>query len=150
MSDASIPPQVMSEYASLVGASKVDIGMTVVAGDFEQSFRIKEEDRLVQRQIDLPQPLTSSVSIGAVDGSSGCAIVQVAVHSKSSVILRFIDSCVSQTTLRYNVHTAPVSASFYLTLTTSPVEQGSCGKQKLHVPSTCYLIRPTWHSSRSP
>ena len=69
----------MSEYASLVGTSRVDMGIYVVAGDFVQSFRIKEEDRLVQRQIDLPQPLTSSVSIDAVDGSSGCAIVQVAV-----------------------------------------------------------------------
>lgn len=67
----------MSAYASLVGAQAIDMEMVVVAGEFEKQFRMKEEDRLVQRRIDLPLPLASSVSLDSVGEGNGCAIVQV-------------------------------------------------------------------------
>ena len=48
--------------------------MLVTAADLERTFRIVQEDRLVQRRIDLPLPLAPSVSIDSVgegDGFSG-------------------------------------------------------------------------------
>jgi hypothetical protein len=51
--------------------------MLVTAADMERTFRIVQEDRLVQRRIDLPLPLAPSVSIDSVGEGGGCAIVQV-------------------------------------------------------------------------
>ena len=49
----------------------------VTAGSFSNFVQIKESDRLVQRRIDLPLPLASTVKIDSVGGGTGCAILQV-------------------------------------------------------------------------
>lgn len=49
----------------------------VTAGEFENYARIREQDRLVQRRIDLPSPLATEVHIDTVGEGSGCAVLQV-------------------------------------------------------------------------
>ncbi len=61
----------------MIGAQPVDMELLVDAGEFEYSIRIREQDRLVQRRIDLPLPLPSQVQIFSVSEGSGCTIVQV-------------------------------------------------------------------------
>lgn len=69
--------QAISAYASLIGTQSVDMELLVTAGEFEHYVRIREQDRLVQRRIDLPLPLNPQVNIDTVGEGNGCVILQV-------------------------------------------------------------------------
>jgi len=80
----NIDLKAIAAYAEVVGTQPIDMKVLVstVAGAFSRSVHIKESDRLVQRRIDLPLPLASTVEIdsAAGEGSSGCAILQVGFY----------------------------------------------------------------------
>lgn len=69
--------QAISAYASLIGIQSVDMEVLVTAGEFQNYIRIREQDRLVQRRIDLPTPLASEIKIAATGEGNGCVILQV-------------------------------------------------------------------------
>lgn len=51
--------------------------LLVTTGEFEHYIRIREQDRLVQRRIDLPLPLHPEVNIDTVGEGNGCVVLQV-------------------------------------------------------------------------
>ena len=67
----------MAAYAESIGTQEIDMEIQIRAGEYEKSFRIKENDRLVQRRVDLPSPLATNVEIDSVGQGKGCAILQV-------------------------------------------------------------------------
>ena len=76
----NIDLKAIAAYAEVVGTQPIDMKVLVstAAGAFSRSVHIKESDRLVQRRIDLPLPLASTVEIDSAAGEgSGCAILQV-------------------------------------------------------------------------
>jgi len=69
--------QAISAYAELIGSIKTNVEVGITADDFEDSIRIQEHNRLVQRRIDLPSPLASEIKIDAIGDGNGCVILQV-------------------------------------------------------------------------
>ena len=69
--------QAIAAYAESIGTQEIDMEILVRADDYEKSFKIKENDRLVQRRVDLPSPLAATVEIDSVGEGKGCAILQV-------------------------------------------------------------------------
>ena len=59
----------------------------ITADDFEDSIRIQEHNRLIQRRIDLPSPLPSEIKIDTVGDGNGCVILQVLLQLYYSFIL---------------------------------------------------------------
>ena len=69
--------QAIAAYAESIGTQPINMKVTVNAEEFSAGFQMTESDRLVQRRIDLPSPLASSVEIDSVGEGEGCAIIQV-------------------------------------------------------------------------
>lgn len=79
----------MAAYASSIGAQPVDMEILFIAGDLEHAVHIREQDRLLQRRIDLPLPLAANVNVSSVGEGNGCAMVQVWLTIRFRVIFVF-------------------------------------------------------------
>ena len=107
-------------YASVIGAQEIDMKLTVLAGDSVDHIVINESNRLVQQRVDLPPTSTASqVSVVGVARGDGCAVLQVVLSFIAFNSIQFIYLFIIQlkfeklqTTLRYNVATAPAGAAF--------------------------------------
>ncbi|KAH7943316.1 hypothetical protein HPB52_006843 [Rhipicephalus sanguineus] len=107
--DTVLGLQALSTFATYVSKDPVDITVKVDGCGVSESYSLKEDTKLVVQEkkvVNLPNKLTSEAT------GTGCALVS--------------------TTLKYNVHTAPKSEGFELTVTPSQ-ETTECSDLKLHI-----------------